>query len=133
MASEQEYKNLWIDVTSPQPSPLKGEGVAVTWEIYIEILFKVLWKEEFYQWGYSLSEYGEFVNVLGVGIVEGDNFYSQKIDFLSYNRFSLILQESDIFHKISFLTENYLEEVIEIYKDVDKREELFNILRDYLK
>gem|GEM_PF-3599711 len=80
-----------------------------------------------------MSEYGEFVNVLGVGIVEGDNFYSQKIDFLSYNRFSLILQESDIFHKISFLTENYLEEVIEIYKDVDKREELFNILRDYLK
>ena len=133
MASEQEYKNLWIDVTSPQPSPFKGEGVAVTWKIYIEILFKVLWKEAFYEWGYSLSEYGEFVNVLGVGIVEGDNFYSQKIDFLSYNRFSLILQESDIFHKISFLTENYWEEIIDIYKDIDKREELFNILRDYLK
>jgi hypothetical protein len=104
----------------------------VTWEVYIEILFKVLWKEGFYEERYSLSQYSEFVGVLKEGIVNWDNFYSQEVDFLWSNRFSLMLYESDIFHKISHLTQNYLWEVIEIHKDIDKREELFNILRSYL-
>ena len=123
VASEIEYKNLWIDVDSED---------RVTWEVYIEILFKVLWKEGFYEERYSLSQYSEFVGVLKEGIVNWDNFYSQEVDFLWSNRFSLMLYESDIFHKISHLTQNYLWEVIEIHKDIDKREELFNILRSYL-
>jgi hypothetical protein len=123
-ASELEYKNLGIDVDSEEE---------VTWKIYIEVLFKVLWKESFYEGRYSLSEYSDFVGVLKEGMLYWESLRDGNVGFLDYESMRLdSINNEKLYHEVWFITMNHLKTINEIYKNLWKQEKLLIIIREYL-
>lgn len=120
----KESKELWINFNNND---------VITWKNYINILFKVVSKEEFYKNKYSLDEYNKFINILSEAIIYSEWIENTKLTFVDYYSLQLeLLTNEKLYYSIQYLTNNHLKIINNIYEKLNDKSKLLLIIRDYL-
>jgi hypothetical protein len=124
-----ESKNLWININNIGTS---NKNI-ITWENYINILFKIIWKDEFYSNKYNLDEYNKFINILTEAIIYSRWIKNTKLTFVDYYSLKLeLIFNEKLFNSIEYLTNNYLKSINLVYEKLIDKSKLLKIIRDYL-